>query len=328
MRALDPGWKNAVEMDFWSYADWRDERTGRKLIDCLRDCGFVPSRFGDEEPLEPRSYPSSSESLLQLWRSRPDQLIIQGHQVADFEIIIHLNPGKADPPHSLAFAVHEKYFQNSDHNTTFLKFAETLYKLLRPTQGDIGHRQDRESKTIVESFVRIGKRRVLARKYLPANPTLGLSGVYWANFFGPAFVDYFSKEKLDSAPCYHKKILTDGGYLLTTSESPLDYRLDKTKMLERSLIEHLGSEAFLNKNYPGWIARSPLSPRQTTANTANTRRIEMDESKGIESIRSCPSCSESDNISEFSRDQVNRLVSFRCLKCGTVWAAPASLIGK
>lgn len=46
---------------------------------------------------------------------------------------------------------------------------------------------------------------------------VNLPALYWANFFGPRFVDKLGKQKLESAPGWKLEQLSDGGYLYVLS---------------------------------------------------------------------------------------------------------------
>lgn len=54
---------------------------------------------------------------------------------------------------------------------------------------------------------------------------VNLPALYWANFFGPHFVNKLGKQKIDSAPNWKLEQLADGGYLYVLS-SGLGLSLD------------------------------------------------------------------------------------------------------
>ncbi len=330
MRTVDVGWKDSVELVFWSFSRWTDESVGRQFLESLLRFGFVPEKFGDEDPPRLRFGSGSADVLLRLWATRSDQLIILGSKSVDFQAILHLNAGKGEIPHSLHFLVHDEYFDDKRNATKFLDLAESLYRLLKPVEGEIGHRKDRESKLVVEKFMEVSGRKVLTKTYIPANPISGLPGIYWANFLGPVYVDFFSKARIDSAPSFQKKPLQDGGYLLLTSEGPLDYARAETKKLEHALFVHLGSESFIEPANPKRIAKTPFTPsRDAHASPNSTGLTGPTGKKPLEkrsSIRQCPECGESVRITKVTDDPVNNLIGFRCLKCGALWAVEKSLI--
>ena len=151
-------------------------------------------------------------------------------------------------------------------------------------------------------------------------PTRGLAGIFWANYLGPIYVDFLTKEKIESAPSYHKKALSDGGYLIITARDPLDHDSLQTKELQRKIVHHLGEDLFFDKSNPDRVLRTPFQssskePKQPYAGLKASLRPKQ-----------CPECGEIRNIEETSRDSANELVAFRCTKCGAVWAIHESLI--
>ena len=130
-----------------------------------------------------------------------------------FQAVLHLT-AEASRPHLMLFALHDRYFEQPANVEKFLVFASRLYDILSPVQGDIGHQRDRRNKcnkTVIQRALKIGSRTVEAEEHRAINPSVGLSGIYWANFFGPAYVDFFSKYRIQSAPAFSKKELPDGG---------------------------------------------------------------------------------------------------------------------
>jgi hypothetical protein len=77
-----------------------------------------------------------------------------------------------------------------------------------------------------------------------------LPGIYWANFFGRRYVEFFGRDRLLNAPAYKIEELENGGILLLTSESPLDFEREEVKLREKEIIQFLGEEAFFSKDGP------------------------------------------------------------------------------
>lgn len=98
------------------------------------------------------------------------------------------------------------YFWYEKHNPTrysrfFLDIGKGLYEVLRPTFGwidfDYGLRTTHEDIEALE---------------LPV--------VYWANFFGPAYVDKIGRDKILTAPAWAIEELSDGGILYVLASCP------------------------------------------------------------------------------------------------------------
>src|SRR5260370_1425459 len=87
-------------------------------------------------------------------------------------------------------------------------------------------------------------------KYEPPIEHWSLRGLFWANFFGPEYVDMWGREKLLAAPCYKVEPLSDGGVLLLLMESPLDASKPEYKAKKQELFSYLGEEAFTGSLLP------------------------------------------------------------------------------
>jgi len=98
------------------------------------------------------------------------------------------------------------YFWRTEYNPArysrfFLDIGKRLYEILRPTFGwsdfDYGLRTTHED---IEA--------------------LQLPVIYWANFFGPAYVDKIGRDKILSAPVWRIEELPDGGLLYVLASCP------------------------------------------------------------------------------------------------------------
>jgi hypothetical protein len=74
----------------------------------------------------------------------------------------------------------------------------------------------------------------------------GVPGIYWGTYFGPFYVDWFGKEKLEALPCVEKQELPTGGIFFTTAPTPFDWDKPETRAMQRSVMDHLGADAFFD----------------------------------------------------------------------------------
>ncbi len=89
------------------------------------------------------------------------------------------------------------------------------------------------------------------QQYVGDNPEHGLPGVYWMNFFGPVYVDYFGKEKVASLRNHADVIfLDDGAVYLRFSRRPEDSHAPATLEQQRAVIRMLGDAAFFDLGDP------------------------------------------------------------------------------
>jgi hypothetical protein len=74
----------------------------------------------------------------------------------------------------------------------------------------------------------------------------GIPGVYWGNYYGPFYVDWFGHEKFDDLPCLKRSWLDNGGMFFTTAESPFDWNTPNAVRVQQTVKEHLGTDAFFD----------------------------------------------------------------------------------
>ncbi len=72
----------------------------------------------------------------------------------------------------------------------------------------------------------------------------GIPGVYWGNYFGPFYVEWFGREKFETLPCVHKQWLDTGGIFFTIAPTPCDWNTPEARATERQVREHLGADCF------------------------------------------------------------------------------------
>lgn len=74
----------------------------------------------------------------------------------------------------------------------------------------------------------------------------GIPGIYWGNYFGPFFVDWFGREKFGDLPCVEKRWLDSGGIFFTTASTPFDWNTNEARQVQQAVKEHLGQNAFFD----------------------------------------------------------------------------------
>ena len=74
----------------------------------------------------------------------------------------------------------------------------------------------------------------------------GIPGVFWGNYFGPFYVDWFGREKFDDLPCVEKRWLDSGGIFFTTAATPFEWNTPAARQMQQAVKDHLGREAFFD----------------------------------------------------------------------------------
>ncbi len=83
----------------------------------------------------------------------------------------------------------------------------------------------------------------------------GIPGIYWGNYFGPFYVDWFGREKFETLPCVEKRWLDTGGIFFTTAPTPFDWDTPQARQLQQEVKKHLGADAFFDMETVRWLIR-------------------------------------------------------------------------
>jgi hypothetical protein len=133
--------------------------------------------------------------------------------------------------------VEEEYFKSQARTEDFLQLSITIYGLLHPAYGRIHLSRDAIEMATVQD-PRYG------RTIVPVDLKKGLPGIYWANFFGPEYVELIKRRKLLCAPCEDIRELSDGGVLVLTASSPLDPSSEVNRRRQQAVQDFLGEDIF------------------------------------------------------------------------------------
>lgn len=117
---------------------------------------------------------------------------------------------------------------------TFNKFEKEIISLFK------------ECVLVTESvYGYISNSKVVSRQHTIGTLYNRLPGVFWCNYYGKLFVDFFGKEKICSFPWEKVEILSNEGMITFLTEKPNKQLLDSDE-LEISAKHHLGFDSFGN----------------------------------------------------------------------------------
>ena len=85
----------------------------------------------------------------------------------------------------------------------------------------------------------------------------GLPEIRWANFFGPLYVEFLGREKFVTASVAIREELAGGGYLIAIAENPTGLDYQQLSSYGKIQSNHLGADAFVEKNNPQNNCRVP-----------------------------------------------------------------------
>lgn len=156
-------------------------------------------------------------------------------------------------PNEMVMGIDESFFDSQDNVQAFLDFASTLFEWGDMIYGYACHEEDFERKNVLTRPTLIDGKLIAVGGM---NIHKCLPGIYWANFFGKTYVEWFGEERIRSSPCYAMEDLPGGGILILTAHSPLAY--DKAQQFEGPLRSHLSEDAFFDITNPTRPCRSPF----------------------------------------------------------------------
>lgn len=241
-----------IHLSFYSNASWKGRMQGLlKLL--MAQTLLQPDIIGDL--LDKDSLPLSLEQsfhLELLWQDVRPIPFSKYDPECWLSLYRHLMRPKNAEPDKLNMGLDLTFFAAEGHAEHFLQFAKSLYEWGEMVCGFAAHPKDYKDQTWLPQQVIIGNKLVgaVGQKVMEALP-----GIFWANFFGPDYVDWFGREKFDRLPCYRLEELPDGGRLILTSPSPLEY--DASGETQETIKSYLGRPAFGDVQHP---ERPTISP--------------------------------------------------------------------
>ncbi len=228
-----------ILLNFYSDVSWDGVERGKNLANLLlsQDTFLLPQKFNQGLPCRFEFNPDNLEKFYELWSSR---VIVFGRKSPyPIEIYIDGRYKLIDLFNRFDLFLDQRFLQKDVNLDVLLQFAKQIYRWGDISYGYICHFNEW-----------LGKRESYDLRY-------SLPGVFWANFFGPAYVNLIGKEKFLTAPVYFKEELENGGFLLLTTPSPFDYSLPETSIIAHNLIKHLGQDSFFDKTQPNKIYYVP-----------------------------------------------------------------------
>lgn len=226
-----------VTFSTWEQADSTTLERFHDLI--VADPLLQQEKLGPYEPLEYDFDDISAVSFARI--AIEERSLIAKRDRTPEQVIFYTNRSGAKKPNVFSHSV-VGVEEGSDEAGTFIEYAFELFKLFEPAYGQLYCKADYREKNLVQGSVAANAVGNDVRKHLP--------GIYWANFFGPRYVDFFGEDRLLSAPAHKVEWLGEAGILLLVSESPFEYDDPQVKATEQAVVEHLGPEAFFFKSDP------------------------------------------------------------------------------
>lgn len=239
-----------VKASFQALHPWNHATDALRLLDILHkygDVGLSPSRYGSSDARTFDLAQLDMAKIEETWM-RVGGGHIKGPRPWNMSIMILCVKGLGSPVVSLfAIWVNQNYFEDARRAARFLDLCKDIYSWGKMDFGYVAHEDEYSLKN----------ERGPGRGVGGANLKFALPGIYWANFFGPVYAQWFGNDKFESIETHFKERLTDGGWLLVSRPSVLEYSSPELRMHETGIIYALGREAFFEMDDPNKPTRTP-----------------------------------------------------------------------
>lgn len=128
--------------------------------------------------------------------------------------------------------IDESHFKSAAQEKELLNFTIDMSVITRADYGLIAHKKQE-------------------RRHSPVlTPAERLPGIYWANFFGRPYIEFFGREKLLATPCYEVREINHDLILLLTAESLNAPEMINSDEVVNQVKAYLNQNAFAGPNFP------------------------------------------------------------------------------
>jgi hypothetical protein len=233
------------------FLEWLNDFEGGK---------WRPERYNNADPVRYPYSPAAINEVIDKWSRENIGMILKRVSAPKYELDFTGQRRKLLVKNELTIYLDSALFRQPQSTEISLAFLNAIYDALRPSYGYGVHRKDYLAKNMKITYPEGGNvSRV--ETWVGRDLSKCLRGIYWANWFGPVYVDFFGRERLETAPCVRRERLCDGGYLILTAATPMEYESSQAREMEQALREHLGADAFFDIRLPHRPTRSPWSSK-------------------------------------------------------------------
>ncbi len=240
-------------LEFTSYgrADLRRPGHARALLGYIaRHPGFIPDCCGSTEPFRPFDLEAAIAALLAGAESDAfGDVFLERRRCPKY--LFHLMWYHNDAPfHVSGYSIEEKWIASSARLEEWLTFCFSLLPLHETWYGHWALTRETEAKQKLTwrapQGARGHRRGSVLESLFGGELAKGIPGVFWGNYFGPFYVNWYGREKIQSLPCVEKRDLPDGGIFFTTAPTPFDWDKPEWRRLQRQVMVHLGADTFFD----------------------------------------------------------------------------------
>lgn len=174
----------------------------------------------------------------------------------------HLHIGRELGPwnslSSASISVRASDIESLHAESSVPRIFEFLIRRTNPEYGNLAMSHEKEEKNTVPVRNKLGN--ITAWMNPGLRPEDGLFAIYHLNYFGPAYLNFFGRDKFDSIR-KTKAVVQDhpsGGITVRVGETPQDWRKESNITLSMEIVRILDHNAFMDRNAPDSKLESPF----------------------------------------------------------------------
>ncbi len=230
----------------------------QRFLSVLEKYDILPDKIGEYEPLK-KAY--SLNEAIKMWKNSPPFVpdrrrgdLIGKKKEPNIRFDAMWNIGESAIVNYLILWFTRKSF-NQCRN-----IIENLYKdLITALDSMYGY---------ISDFI------VEARQHVTGTIAERMNGIFWCNYFGKVYVDFFGKDRILSAPWFKTELLDNKGIITYLTREPNDKQLIESPVLEDKLKEYLGKDSF--GDVEEWKKANILPPNDDTQ-YRNVPKLDLSE---------------------------------------------------
>jgi hypothetical protein len=195
---------------------------------------YVPEKWDTEERTRRLFDETRRTEMIKEWIAPKKMQYLVFHRKRPVEIQMSFSIerfGRAKFNQFSAYA-RDKHFRNAANLDELLRFTVDVCQIISADYGFIAHTvQERRQSPVL-------------------TPAERLPGVYWANFFGRPYIEFFGREKLLTTPCYEVRGISEDLICILADESPSSTRMLESDDIVRGIRDYLDQNAFAGPHFP------------------------------------------------------------------------------
>jgi hypothetical protein len=230
----------------------------KRFLKILEKYDLLPDKIGEYEPLK-KAY--SLEEAINMW-------MIDGGTMPDYrrgDLI-----GKKKEP-NVRFDAIWNIGERARVNYIAIWFTRNSFRQLR---GDVDNLFKDLIMTMDSFYSTISNFYIEARQHVTGTIEERMSGIFWCNYFGEVYVNFFGRDKILSAPWFKIVMLDQNRIITYLTKEPNDKKLVESTELEDRFKEYLGKDSF--GDVAVWRAANILPPNDPTQ-YRNVPKLDLSE---------------------------------------------------